>query len=222
MLQRFGWMITLCLAVFGCSQHNSGDQATRFHEDGRAKPIVALPPVFDRTEAEIGWSLSEEFTNHIRQRMLKRNNFYLNTPDEINAVITSLTEENNPFSNDTAWIKEAFKDHEFVIFTELLEHDIHPKPLKGSFVDKITPSSELTLTMRIRVFDLRSHTPEIILQELVHQTHLIPKPSNLSEENPQRWRNMSFNVSPLGLAHSQFSKEVSKRIEDYILLSKSK
>ena len=222
MLKRLGWIISLCIATFGCSQNHLTDQATRFHDDGRAKPIVALPPVFDRSGAEIGWSLSEEFTDHIRVRIMKRNNFYLNTPDEINVVITSLNEENNPFSSDIGWIKDAFKDHEFVVFTELVEHDIHAKPLKGNFFDKITPSSVLALTMRIRIFDLRGEKPQIVLQELVHQNHLIPKPSNLSDLNSERWKKMSFNISPLGLAHSQFTKEVSKRIEEYILLSKSK
>jgi hypothetical protein len=75
--------------------------------------------------------------------------------------------------------------------------------------------------MRIRVFDLRGEQPEVILQEFVHQSHLIPKPSNLQEPNPKRWKKMTFMASPMGLAHAQFSKEVVKRIEDYILLSKS-
>jgi len=77
------------------------------------------------------------------------------------------------------------------------------------------------MTMRIRIFDLRSSKPQIILQELIHQSHLIPKPSDLMRANPDRWKKMTFNVSPMGLAHSQLSKEVSKRIEDYILLSQS-
>jgi hypothetical protein len=222
MLRRLGWIVSLCIAAFGCSQNHSQDQTTRFHDDGRAKPIVALPPVFDRSDTEIGWSLTEEFTDHIRSRLVKRNNFYLNTSDEINVIITSLNEEHNPFSSDIGWIKETFKDYEFVVFTELVEHDIHAKPLKGNFIDKITPSSELSLTMRIRIFDLRGAQPQVVLQELVHQNHLIPKPSHLNEFNPERWKKMSFNISPLGLAHSQFTKEISTRIEEYILLSKSK
>ncbi|NGX50261.1 MAG: hypothetical protein K1060chlam2_00102 [Chlamydiae bacterium] len=222
MLRRLGMVAFLCIAAWGCNNTSASDQYARFHDDGRAKPIVALTPVFDRSGAEIGWSLSEEFTEDIRYRVLKRNNFYLTTPDEMHLLVTNLSEKQNPFSTTTDWIKDAFKDHEFVIFTELVEHDIHAKPLKGNFMDKITPSSELTLTMRVRIFDLRGSKPEVILQELVHQSYLIPKPSNLSESNPLRWKKMSFNISPLGLAHSQFAKEVSGRIEEYILLSKTK
>jgi len=220
MLKRFGLISAICLTFFGCSSNRNYDQVTRFHDDGRAKPVVAFVPVFDRSNAQVGWSLSDEFTDQLRGRLHKQNSFYLNTPDEVNQVVADLSAEDNPFSIHTDWIKDAFDRHEFVIFTELVEHDIHVKPLKGSFVDKITPSSELSLSMRVRVFDLRGSQPEVILQEVVHQNHLIPKPSNLNEPSPEKWKKMTFIVSPMGLAHSQFSKEIIKRIEDYILLSK--
>ena len=220
-LKRFGLISALCLTFFGCASNSNYDQVTRFHDDGRAKPVVAFIPVFDRSNAQVGWSLSDEFTDRLLGRLNKQNNFYLNTPGKINRVVANLGAENNPFSTNTDWIKDAFDRHEFVIFTELVEHDIHLKPLKGNFVDKITPSSELSLSMRVRVFDLRGSNPEVILQEFVHQNYLIPKPSNLNEPSPEKWKKLTFIVSPIGLAHAQFSKEISKRVEDYILLSKS-
>lgn len=222
MIKRLGLLGIAFLALVGCSTKGDYEHATRFHEDGRGKPIVAFVPVFDRSGSSVGWSLSDEFTNGIKTRFLKRSNFYVSTPDEVNAAISSLSAENNPFSAETHWIKEAFENHEYVVFTELVEHDIHPKELKGNFLDKITPSSELTATIRVRVFDLRGSKPEVILQEFVRQTHMIPKPSDLNEPNPERWKKVTYSVSPMGLAHAQLAKEVVKRVEDYILLSKSK
>jgi hypothetical protein len=221
MLKRFGCIFTLCLTLFGCNSTHSRDQVTRFHDDGRAKPVVAFVPVFDRSDAQVGWNLSDEFTDQLRSRFQKHNNFFLSTPNEINQVVADLSAADNPFSTDTLWIKDAFDQYEFAIFTELVEHDVHLKPLKGSFIDKITPSSELSLIMRVRVFDLRGSAPEVILQEFVEQSHLIPKPTNINEPSPEKWRKMTFIVSPLGLAHAQFTKEIVKRVEDYILLSKS-
>jgi len=218
-MKRMGWIFSLCIALFGCTK-NANEQTSRFHDDGRAKPVVAVVPVFDRAQAKVSWSLSEEFTNQLRQRLFKKNRFYLSTSEEIDAATSKLIDE-NPFSTDYGWMIKTFEGHEFVVFTELIEHDIHAKPLKNNFLDKLTPSCELSMTMRIRIFDLRSPEPQIILQELIHQSHLIPKPSDLMRENPDRWKKMTFNVSPMGLAHSQLSKEVSKRIEDYILLSQS-
>jgi hypothetical protein len=221
MFRNLCLIFALCLASFGCSK-NVHEQATRYYDDGRSKPIVALVPVFDRSGAKISWSLSEEFTDQLRQRFLKQSQFYINTPEQINAEIETLNETNNPFSRDYAWIGKAFGEEEFVVFAELVEHDIHPKATKKNFIDKLTPSCELSMTMRVRVFDLRGEKPEIVLQELFHQSHLIPKPSDLTEQSDDRWKKMSFSITPLGLAHSQFSKEIAKRIEDYILLSKSR
>lgn len=193
-----------------------------YHDDGRSKPVVALIPVFDRSNAKVAWNLSEEFTDHMRQRFSKRNNFYLNSADQINTEIETLSESNNPFAPDISWITRAFKGEEYVIFTELVEHDIHPKKSKGSVFDKLTPSYELSMTMRVRVFDLRSDMPRVVLQELMHQDHLIPKPANLSDSKPNLWKKRTFFITPLGLAHMQFSKEIVERIEDYVLLSKSR
>lgn len=221
MLRRLFSLFILCMTPFGCSR-NVYEQATRYHDDGRSKPIIALVPVFDRSGAEFSWSLSEEFTDHLRQVFLKKNNFYINTPEQINTEIGALSEANDPFAKDISWVSNAFKKEEFVVFTELVEHDIHPKRGKGSFFDKFTPSCEISLTMRVRIFDLRGDEAEIVLQELIHQSHLIPKPSDPSQQNPDQWKKFTFSITPLGLAHSQFVKEVSKRIEDYILLSKSR
>ncbi|MDN3509603.1 MAG: hypothetical protein P0S93_06305 [Candidatus Neptunochlamydia sp.] len=221
MMKRIGMLLAL-FTLLGCSSKGNYEHATRFHDDGRAKPIVAFVPVFDRSESKLGWSLSEEFTDSLKNRLIKRNNFCVSTPSDINAAIADLSAENNPFAADVSWIKEVFENHEYAVFTELVEHDIHPKELKGNFLDKITPSSELAMTMRIRVFDLRGTNPEVILQEFVHQNHIVPKPANINDLNPERWKKISYSVSPMGLAHAQLSKEVVKRIEDYILLSKSK
>jgi len=219
-MKRLGILLPVFF-LLGCSLKRDYEHATRFHDDGRSKPIVAFIPVFDRSESNVGWSLSEELTDRLKNRLIKRNHFYISTPSEIYTAVANLSSKNNPFLADIAWIKEAFENYEYVIFTELVEHDIHPKELKKDFLYKLTPSSELSMTMRIRIFDLRGAKPEVILQEFVHQNHTIPKPANLNEPNPERWKKITHHVSPIGLAHAQFCKEIAKRSEEYILLSKS-
>ena len=155
MLKRLGLLFTLCLSFCACTK-NVQEQATRYHDDGRSKPVVAFIPVFDTSHAEVSWSLSEEFTDHLRQRFLKGTNFYINTPEQINSETASLTQSNDPFSRDFSWIANAFEAEEFVVFTELVEHDIHAKQVKNNFLDKLTPSCELSMKMRIRIFDLLS------------------------------------------------------------------
>ena len=219
MFRVFVWMVFLYVATFGCGQSRSLSDVALCHDDGRAKPIVAFSPVYDGSCAEVGWSLSEEFTDHIKERFLQKKNIYLKALDEGNMVAIR-TKKHNPFSSSIEWVKGAFKDCEYVVFTELVEHEIYPKCPEKGFIAHFLPSSELSLTMRIRIFDLRFTKPQVILQELVHQNYPIPKPGHLKNSHPEQWKKMSFHVSPLGFAHSQFVKKVSTRMEEYILLSK--
>ncbi|MEM8727661.1 MAG: CT253 family lipoprotein [Chlamydiota bacterium] len=221
MMKRIGILFTL-FTFLGCSAKGNYANTTRFHDDGRAKPIVALVPVFDRSESHPGWSLSEEFTDRLKNRLMKRKNFYVSIPSDIHTAVADLAAEHHPFVADISWVKEVFDSHEYVVFTELVEHEIRPKERAGNLPTKITPSSELAMTMRIRVFDLRGTYPAIILQEFIRQNHLIPKPINLTDPDPDHWKKITYGLSPIGLAHAQLSREAVKRIEDYILLSNSK
>ena len=92
MMKRIGMLLAL-FTLLGCSSKGNYEHATRFHDDGRAKPIVAFVPVFDRSESKLGWSLSEEFTDSLKNRLMKRNNFYVSTPSDINAAIADLSAE---------------------------------------------------------------------------------------------------------------------------------
>jgi len=220
MFRHLSTFFFLCLLTCGCTNKNY-EQVTRFHDDGRSKPIVAIVPVFDRTQARVGWSLSEEFTDHIKYQIAKGNDIYLSSSDEINKSVENLNEQDNPFQNECEWIQAAFPNQEYVVFTEFVEYDIHRKEISQRFIDKLTPSSELSMTMRIRVFDLRAGQVKIILQELIHQDHLIPKGSSRGQEDPDKWKRVTFPLTPLGIAHGQFSRQAAKRIKEYITLAKS-
>lgn len=214
-------VVALAIITFGCGNH-SNTQTVRYHDDGRAKPIVAFVPVFDRSGAVMPWNLSEELSYITQNRLTKRGNFFLTDSDVVEEITSKLTAAHNPFGDELDWTQNAFPYNEFVVFTELIEHQVHPKELRNSFIDKITPSCQLDMTIRIRVIDLRFEKPQVILQELVHQSHLIPKPSYELDGAQDKWKRKTYAVSPIGFAHLQMTKEVARRIEDYILLAKTK
>ena len=221
MKRLIGAILCLCFFFFGCAR-SVYKQESRFHSDGRAKPIITVVPVFDRSSASVGWDLSEEFTDHLKQKLLKTSQFYLKTPEEINPIIAHFTPEHNPFDRKVEWIESAFAHSEFVVFTEIVEHAIHPRQPTDRFFDKLTPSNELTVTVRLRVFDLRGSQAEVILEEMVSQSHFIPNAKGLATKSPNYWQRVSFGVSPIGLAHAQIVREVAKQIGDYILLAQSR
>jgi len=211
------------LLLLACSCNTKQDVAqTRFHDDGRAKPTVAFVPVFDRSGAELPWSLSEEMSATIKRRLQKQSNVYLAHPSAVAQSTSMLTQQNDPFGKDISWTKEAFLSHEFVIFTEVVEHNVHERASSESMWDKLAPSGELDMTMRIRIIDLRGSDPEIILQEMISQSHLLPKSNLEMPKGEDKWKKKTYLVSPLGFAHLQMTKEVTKRLEEYILLAKSR
>jgi hypothetical protein len=75
------------------------------------------------------------------------------------------------------------------------------------------------MSVRVRVIDMRGKQPKIVLQELIHDTHHIPRQFTRANFYQVAWGKESFNISPMGLAHAQLTKEIASRLEDYILLA---
>lgn len=220
---RFFYIALPLLCFFtSCGRNQSDEISSRFHDDGRAKPIVAIVPIFDRSGSFIPWNLSEELTSTIEKRLSRRANIFLMDEERIDTAIAHLNESHHPFGKNLEWTQNVFKGNEFVVFMELVTHQLTPHENEITIEEKKDPTLTLDLTMRIRVIDLRSDTPKVILQELITQSHHIPKLLSHIDYTKNSWGKMSYNLTPYALSHSQFTREISKRLEDYILLAKSK
>jgi len=69
----------------------------------------------------------------------------------------------------------------------------------------------------VRVLDLRTPEPKIVLQELIHDVHFIPRQFTQSNFHQIAWGQAGYETSPLGIAHEELTKEISLRLEDYII-----
>jgi len=216
--------IVICLAALAAGCHPESDSRQSFHYEEKEvlnRPVVALVPIIDSTTSELPWSLSDELTELVHERLEQKDKLHLIEENRIRSITKTLSSSDNPFANDISWVKNTFTNDEFVVFVELIEHD--ELPLNGQkFSSPKECSYELNMTARIRVVDLRQQQPQIVLQELIHDTHFIPKRFSRFNFEQVIWGEENYNISPLGIAHGAFSKEIAKRVEDYILLSKSK
>ncbi len=223
------------LLLSGCSKQPINDQAYKVHDDGRRKAITCITPIYDTLQIRLPWSLSEDLTQGVKARLVKRGNVFLSnlsvqeidleekSLEEAEAQIekASFLDENIAINLDTKSLKTKYPDSEFVVFMELTKHSIRPKTSQSGLLDKITPSHVLEMAARVRVVDLRTDTPHVILHEIVEQTHLMPKQfAKLDTTNPM-WGKKTYSISPLGFAHSSFVKEVADRIENYLVLAKT-
>jgi hypothetical protein len=205
--------LVLGLLVLGCSRSN--DTTARYHEDGRAKPVVAVAPLLDTSSFDVPWSLSEEFTTMLTRQISQTNQVFVQSREDF-----SLAE--NPFGNDLAWMKQEFEAHEFAVFLELVEHELVSvsKEKTPAFPQEVPQN--LKMGVRLRVVDLRGTTPKIVLQEMIRDSYYIPKTLLPTDYNVITWGSEEYLKSSMGMAHARLSQEIGNRVSEYILLAKSR
>ncbi|MBI5273221.1 MAG: hypothetical protein HY861_04485 [Chlamydiia bacterium] len=201
----------LSLCVLGCNR--STDTTARYHEDGRAKPIAAVPTMIDTTSFEVPWSISEELTATIVQLISQKGTIYVQSRDDF-----AIAE--NPFSAQLAWMKKEFEDQEFAVFLELVEHNLVPAIKTAQSLQET--SNNLNMSVRVRVIDLRGNEPKVVLQEMVRDSYYIPKTLFPTDYSVVSWGHPEYAKSPMSIAHMQLAREVASRVGDYILLAKSR
>ncbi len=204
--------ILLTLTSISCSK--SGTELTRFYEDGRAKPVVAIASVIDATSIDLPWSLSEELTSMVANSVSQDGRICVSCKDDLDST-------DSPFGQDLAWIKREFPEDQFVVFMELVEHDVQPVETKGK-AEPFETAMNLNTTMKLRVIDIRSLTPKIVLQEQVRSSYFIPKNAIPTDYSLSGWGTNDFYGTPMGQAHKQLIQELAQRIGDYIQLAKSR
>ena len=209
---RYTLAVLVTLAAFGCAR-NGSDEMSRFHEDGRAKPSLAIASILDTTTFDASWSLSEELTDGIMNLVGRNGRIFVHSCEE-----SPFT--NNPFGPDLSWMKREFHSEEFVAFLEWVEHEF--APVKAKSVPIQEASMNLNMAVRLRVVDVRSPTPKIVLQETIRDSYFVPKTLIPNDYSVDVWGTEGFRKSPMGVAHAQLIRDIADRIADYILLAKSR
>lgn len=204
---------SLAIALAACGPQEQ--IMTRYHEDGRAKPVVTVASMIDTTSAELPWSLSDEFTESVTRQLQQSGRLFLASNEEF-----SLSE--NPFGQDLSWAKREFPNQEFVVFLELVEHALRPADGAAQALSPQEISNNLEMAIRLRVVDLRPETPKIVLQEIVKESYFIPKTLLPTDYNLLSWGREGYEKTPMGVAHAAITSEIAHRVSDYLLLAKSR
>ena len=210
---RYLSTLLIGLLAVGCTR--SQDSMTRYHEDGRAKPIVAIASMIDTTSFDAPWSLSEEISSMVAQRVGQSGEIFVVSKED-----DAFAE--NPFGQDLGWAKREFHEQEFVVFLELVEHAAVPALKSKQNLSPQEVSTNLNMAVRLRVVDLRGSSPKIVLQEMIKESYFIPKTLIPTDYNTAVWGTDEFRNSPMGIAHAQLAQEIAARVSDYILLAKSR
>jgi hypothetical protein len=215
--------LVLCLALLavGCNKEDRTPQQTKAYENGTTKPVVAIVPLIDSARHHLPWDLSHEITSLIHYRLTQKDTLYIVDQEKVQSMLKRVKDTHHPFDTDFAWMKKVFLDDEFVVFMELIHHEQADVPAREVTASEDLPK-ELTIQVRLRVIDLRPETPKIALQEIIRDAHFIPKEFTTTHFVQVEWGKDNYSISPIGMAHAHISKEISNRLEDYILLAMKK
>lgn len=209
----------LLLLLVSCARPQPYTDQVRYHDDGLAKPKVAIVKVIDSSSHELDWDLSSEFTELFVQQLFTDAKFYLT--DDFHMIQGSCLKnlELSPYSDDIKWLKEINCSSEFVVFTEILEHKI--KTPQGSSYNPLSLIKTLSMSVRVRVLDIRKSSPKIVLQEVITKEYSIPFNFGSYSEDGGAIAKNTFAFSPLGIAHKNILAEITKEVEEYIIIARS-
>ena len=209
-----------CTTLFLTSCQQDTQSPSLQEQSQLSKPSVAIVPLIDNSEHQLDWNLSDELTYTLCSKLDQKNKLSIASPQKMRLLTKRLKQQHNPFGESLSWIKETFAGHEFVVFLELIEHREVLKDLTPQALPE-TLSAELKIATRIRIVDLRDQEPKITLQEILQDSHFVPRQFTRYNFHQAPWNSDDFSLSPVGIAHAQLIKEIGSRIEDYIFLAKS-
>lgn len=204
--------LLLTISFISCS-YNKGEIAqTKYHNDGRPKPLVAFCPIVDSSSHNMTWPLEEEFFQKINNKIKKKNNLYIY---ELESSYLPSIHENNWF-HEKYWQNLHPYPFQYVCILEIIDHNFIARDSSPN-IKKV--SHDLDISLRLKIIDVRKKKPTVVLQEIIHQRNFIPWQFNFINYKKMHWDKTSFQLTPVGLAHKKIINTAIQRMEEYILLA---
>jgi hypothetical protein len=209
----------LAAALMLAACHHENTEAKPVSQQAKMpKPTIAIAEAIDSSGHSTDWSLSDEVTYSLYQKLAQNDRLAVCDPQKIKSITRKLKSGDDPFGGDLQWVKRAFRSEDFVVFCEVLKHEEVPAS-KEMAANPQNSAANLLFTCRVIVVDLRDQNPTIILQEIASDSYFIPRQFNKYNLHQEPWGSPDFINTPMGMAHKEFFQDISSRISDYITLS---
>jgi hypothetical protein len=197
--------VFIFLAALASCDKRSLDSASMFSKNGELKEKIALVQMIDSSSHSQNWDISSELCSYLSQDLARKDTLYvIPTGDQV-----QLSSSKNPFSKNISWIEQDFHHINYIAFTELLKYD-------EATEEDPQIAHNLDISVRVRVFKKTDSGYTPILQEIVQQSYSLPSLLTNSLSLQPDFNDAGYELSPLGIAHKNFSGLISKRIRDYI------
>ena len=192
-------------------------QSFKYHENAKRKPVVAMLPVIC---SYLPWDLTEEFSSEIQRRLINHSIVYLNSVDTPEHLRQKLEKEDSVRLTKGDF-HELSAQNDFVVLLELIDHSEEPINHAQTGEEQMSQTVDrvLKMKMRVKIVDLRTSLPKIVLQEILEVNHLIPRDAVGIDYERVVWGSDAYPATAYGRAHAQLERDLSKQIENYISIA---
>ena len=203
----------------GC-QKKQETSFSKYFDDGRAKPTIALLPLKSKTLPNLPWNVVEELEANVKQNIMQMGHLYVLNEEQIENGILHL--QSNDLLSEKNDLNAIFQPAEFVVQMELIDHQNLKilKPEKAHEINDI--ENVLNLKMRLVVIDVRKTIPQIVLHEIVDKDQLIDSAQNKINYKEVGIGSTDYYKTPVFLAHRKLCVDLSERINQYIQVARSR
>lgn len=178
------------------------------HDDGTVKPVVALLPAIDASQANVSYSISKDLNRFIRSEITGNGDLYLVPPDQISKGTDRM--KTIDFFCDDALFAQNFCQSDFIVLTELISYEFIPNG-PSSVVERCLSREMLNMSLRIKIIDVRYRTPRIALQEVISCSYMVP--CNQTTAQFDDCNEQGYLISAIEKAHKKLSLKAVDRIE---------
>lgn len=208
----------LALVTVGCGGPRYVDYFP-YHDDGVAKPKVALMPIRDSSDHALSWNISEEIAEGIYYELMNSGEFYAVSPKEIGPVWQK-SGEIDFFSSDTSYVRE-FRNTDFIVAMEVIERSVVPC---DPCTQRQTPAANprnlvINVAIRVKILDVRYCEPKIVLYE-VFRTNYAGTPDRCGPDGTICWKEEGYSRSFCGRGHQRVIHQLAQRLEEVIWSAK--
>jgi hypothetical protein len=188
------------------------------HDDGRAKPRIAIFPVKDSSTHRLPWNVGEELTAGTHATSCAVGNLYLISADNVSRVSEQL-QNVDLMSQDLDYFRQ-FHGCDFIVVAELVDHsetalapgEELPLYLANAYVGR-DEAVRLNMKMLVKVIDVRLPTPTLLLQEVVRSQYVIPTGKKAVNYAMYKWGSPDYETTPLKQAHLCMIRDLRTRLE---------
>ena len=210
-MTRLLLMLLVTMATFGCGGPRYVDFFP-YHDDGTPKPKIVVLPMSETPDCQFPWDVPQELLQGIYGQVMDRGELYVYSQQEVSAKLAQI--QPIDFFESDQMLARQYCGADFIVLTELMEYRYVPSK-ENCFTNCYLIPYTLHVKVRLRIIDIRSQCPTVVLQEILEQSSAICRRFDPRDKAPD-FSSEDYQSSSVGRVHEDVIYRLSNRLEEVI------